>query len=514
VAKNNKMKLNKNILNSLPVPSLLERGWGEAALPETVLQFGTGVLLRGLPDYYIDKANKQGIFNGRIVVVKSTGNGDADEFTNQDCLYTHCIKGIKNNEIVDETIINSSISRVLSAKTNWQEILATAANPEMQLILSNTTEVGIVYDETDDITNNPPNSFPGKLLAWLHKRYETFNGSKECGVAIIPTELITDNGTKLKMIVEQLAAKLNMDKAFTDWLFAANDFCNSLVDRIVPGKMPEAQHKATEEKLGYKDELMIMSEVYSLWAIETTSQRTKDNLSFSAIDNGIIIAPNINKYREIKLRLLNGTHTFSCGLAFLAGFDVVKDAMANKSMNLFVYDLMKHEIGPCIENVEITRLESYEFAKNVLDRFRNPYIDHRWLSITLNYTGKMKMRNLPLITEHYNRFNNVPQYMAIGFAAYILFMKAVKETEGKYYGNRNNENYLIQDEWANYYFEIWKNNSADEVVKMSLNNENIWGCDVNKFDGFANAVTKYLKLFIDNKFFDVIENIKREEVKI
>ena len=135
------MKLNKNLNNFKQAD----------VLPEKVLQFGTGVLLRGLPDYYIDKANKQGIFNGRIVVIKSTGNGGADEFSNQDCLYTHCIKGVKNNQVVDETIINSSISRVLSAKTNWNEILATAANPEMQLILSNTTEVGIVFDENDDI---------------------------------------------------------------------------------------------------------------------------------------------------------------------------------------------------------------------------------------------------------------------------------------------------------------------------------------------------------------------------
>ena len=188
------MNLNKNINESF-----------KNNLPEKVLQFGTGVLLRGLPDYFIDKAYKQGVFNGLIVVVKSTGNGGADEFSNQDCLYTHCIKGVKNNEVVDEIIINSSISRVLAAKTNWAEILETATNPEMQLILSNTTEVGIVFDENDNITNNPPNSFPGKLLAWLHKRYQTFNGSKESGVAIVPTELITDNGTKLKMIIEQLA---------------------------------------------------------------------------------------------------------------------------------------------------------------------------------------------------------------------------------------------------------------------------------------------------------------------
>lgn len=500
--KNIKMKLNKNI-TSLPTN-----------LPETVLQFGTGVLLRGLPDYYIDKANKQGIFNGRIVVVKSTGNGDADEFSQQDCLYTHCIKGIQNNSVVDDVIINTSISRVLSAKTNWQEILETATNPKMNIILSNTTEVGIVLDENDKIDNNPPNSFPGKLLAWLHKRYITFKGSNTCGVVIVPTELITDNGTKLKLIILQLAKLNNLDETFINWLENANDFCNSLVDRIVPGKMPEAQHKATEEKLGYEDDLMIMSEVYSLWAIETTSQRTKQILSFAQVDKGIILAPNINKYREIKLRLLNGTHTFSCGLAYLSGFDTVKDAMANNTMSLFVYDLMKHEIAPCIENIEISMLEAYDFAKNVLDRFRNPYIDHRWLSITLNYTGKMKMRNLPLITEHYNRFGEVPQYMAIGFASYLLFMKAEKEADGKYFGIRNNEEYLIQDDWASYYFNTWKTNDSNSLVDAALSNTEIWGTDLAQFKDFEEAVKKYLNLFINDKYFEVMEGVKSLKSKV
>lgn len=484
------------------------------ALPEKVLQFGTGVLLRGLPDYYIDKANRLGVFNGRVVVVKSTGNGASDEFATQDGLFTHCIKGFVNGEAIEETIINASISRVLAAKTQWNDILATADNPEMQLILSNTTEVGIVLDENDKITNNPPASFPGKLLAWLHKRYTTFNGSIESGVTIVPTELVTDNGTKLKLIIEQLATLNNLDAAFINWLLNANDFCNSLVDRIVPGKMPAQQHTATEEALGYKDDLMIMSEVYSLWAIETSNEKSKAVLSFSTVDNGVVLAPNINKFRELKLRLLNGTHTFSCGLAFLAGFDTVKDAMANKEFSLFLHDLMTHEIAPCIENVEISRLQAYDFAKGVIDRFRNPNIDHRWLSITMNYTGKMQMRNLPLITEHYNRFDTVPQYMAAGFAAYLLFMKATKLEDGKYYGSRNGVDYHINDDSAAYYFEIWQHKNISDVVITALGNAQTWGADLTVLPGFAPAVLHYLNLFLEGKFLDTLSNIEKNKEEV
>src|SRR5215218_3457568 len=204
-------------------------------LPEKVLQFGTGVLLRGLPDYFIDKANRQGIFNGRVVVIKSTDHGDTSAFDKQDGLYTLCVRGLENGVKVEENIINASISRVLSAKTEWDAILECAHNPTMQIIISNTTEVGIQL-MNDDVRRHPPVSFPGKLLAFLHERYQAFNGSIQSGIVIVPTELIPDNGRKLESIVLELAHLNGLSDEFIQWLEDANHFCNSLVDRIVPGK--------------------------------------------------------------------------------------------------------------------------------------------------------------------------------------------------------------------------------------------------------------------------------------
>src|SRR4051794_13930524 len=131
-------------------------------LPEKVLQFGTGVLLRGLPDYYINKANNVGIFNGRIVVVKSTSTGGTDDFSKQDCLFTHAIRGIEDGKKAEEFLVNSSISRILSAKDEWNLILECAENPEMKIVISNTTEVGIALNKEDKVDATPPASFPGK----------------------------------------------------------------------------------------------------------------------------------------------------------------------------------------------------------------------------------------------------------------------------------------------------------------------------------------------------------------
>jgi len=457
-------------------------------LPEKVLQFGTGVLLRGLPDYYIDKANKQGIFNGRIVVVKSTDNGATDAFDVQDALYTQCIRGIAEQQMTQEYIINSAISRVLSAKTQWNQILDCVANAAIEIIISNTTEVGLVLVEDDNILANPPASFPGKLLAYLFERYKCFHGDVHKGMVIIPTELITDNGDKLLSIVLQLAAINKMEQHFIDWLEAANCFCNSLVDRIVPGRLPAEEQKAAEATLGYSDELMIMSEVYSLWAIETSSHKAKEMLSFAKVDDTVIITGDIDKYRELKLRLLNGTHTFSCGLAYLAGFDLVKDAMNDKLLGEFIADIMKLEIAPCISGEIIAASEADEFSNKVIERFRNPFIDHKWLSITLNYTQKMKMRNVPMLLKHYEQHSSVPAYMAMGFAAYILFMKCMPGENGLYYGERNGADYLVQDEQAAYYHQLWKQYSLQEIPLLVLSNHELWGTNLSALPGFTDAV--------------------------
>jgi tagaturonate reductase len=229
------------------------------ALPEKVLQFGTGVLLRGLPDYLIDQANHQGIFNGRIVVVKSTDAGDAGVFDRQDNLYTLCVRGIKNGQAVSENILCTAISRVLSANQQWQDVLDYASNPDLSVVISNTTEVGIQLVR-EDIRQMPPASFPGKLLAFLLARYRAFHGDPTKGLVIVPTELVLNNGTELESIVLELAHLNSLEYGFLEWLETSCTFCNSLVDRIVPGKPGSTMAAELEDELGYTDDLLTVTE--------------------------------------------------------------------------------------------------------------------------------------------------------------------------------------------------------------------------------------------------------------
>lgn len=487
------MILSKSSLKDIHYSEVIIPDTSTFNLPEKVLQFGTGVLLRGLPDYFIDKANREKMFNGRIVVVKSTAAGSSSDFDEQDGLYTLCIKGIENGQKVEENIICSAISRVLSAGENWNEILKCAQNPEMKIVISNTTEVGIQLVK-ESIEANPPASFPAKLLAFLVERYHAFSGSEESGMVIIPTELIVGNGEKLKAIVLELAKFNQLNEALLAWIEQHNSFCNSLVDRIVPGKPDAETVSAFQEKAGYEDKLLIVSEVYRLWAIQG-GEKVKSVLSFAGADQGVIIAPDIEIYRELKLRVLNGTHTLSCTLAFLAGFDTVKEAMDNEAFSGFISKLMREEIASAIP-YEVDKQQSDEFSSQVLDRFRNPHINHRWTAITMQSTAKLKMRVLPVLLNHYQKSDEIPQRIALGFAAFLRFVQVQKEENGKYFGELNGKSYPVNDDKAHYFYGLKNSIPADLWVYTILSNTDLWGTDLTLLPGFLDAVEQYYGVII------------------
>lgn len=482
---------------SIPDKALLD-------LPEKILQFGTGALLRALPDYFIDKANKLGIFNGRIVVVKTTDGGDYETFAKQNNLYTVCVRGIQQGKPVEENIINSSISRVLHASHEWQEILICAHNPALQIIISNTTEVGIRL-VNENIRLQPPISFPGKLLAFLHERFIALGGSIGSGFVIVPTELIPDNAQEMKAIVIELAHLNRLNGEFIKWLQEGNYFCNSLVDRIVTGVPVDEKKCIIEKELGYDDNLLTICEVYKLWAIEG-NEHIQNVLTFSKADNDMIIAPDITLYRELKLRLLNGTHTLSCGIAFLAGIDTVKEAIHDEIMGTYISSLMRFEIAPFIpQTIEESVLQDY--IGKVLDRFNNPQIDHYWKSITLNYTQKIRLRCVPVLLNYYKKNNDAPELFAIGFAAWFAFMHPAKQDGNQFFGEFKGDYYLIQDEAGEILNNAWQKFAVEEIVSEVFSELSLWGSDLTTLPGFADAVTVKLRSIINHGMKNTLEMV-------
>lgn len=459
----------KNVRQVLVHPSLSIPHDAQFQLPDKILQFGTGVLLRGLPDYFIEKANQKGVFNGRIVVVKSTDTGDVSSFQEQDNLYTLNIRGIRNGQNIDENIICSAISKILHANTQWSDVLNYAAKPSIQIIISNTTEAGLQYVE-EKLTHEPSISFPGKLTQCLYHRYVKLGHARESKIIVLPTELLTDNGIILKNIIEKLIQFNNYPKSFGDWINEMVIFSNTLVDRIVPGKLSNEAQQILFEKYGYTDSNAIMCEPYALWAIEG-GQEVHDLLTFSTANDEIKIVPDISQFKELKLRILNGSHTLLCAKAIDEGFETVYLAMSDRIFRKYAEELIFEEIIPSLSK-DIKKEDKLSFARDVIDRFSNPNIEHKWTSIAVQYPMKLKIRVLPLLKSYRQTTGISPTKMVECIKEILRFLL-------------NNEDTPMDDISKATINKINLSSPlTEEKVKSLLQQETIWGEDFSQWITF------------------------------
>lgn len=459
------------------------------SLPERAVQFGTGGFLRGFVEYFIDAANRVGSFDGRIVAVSSTGSGRDDLVNGQQGLFTLVTEGVENGRAVRDFRLIASLSRALSANAEWSEVLALARNPEISLVFSNTTEVGIELDPDDEL-GDPPRSFPGKLTAFLYERARTFGYSPESGLTIIPCELVERNGDRLRGIVSELAERWNLGAHFGEWLESSAVFCNTLVDRIVPGTPAARRREELEETLGYRDELVTVCEPYRLFAIEAP-KKALPALQFADADPGVILADDIEPYRLRKVRLLNGAHSLLAPVALQCGADTVYDAMSDDLLGAYLRRTMYDEL---VYSLDVPHAGS--FAREVMERFSNPYLAHSLFDITLHGTTKMKVRVVPSIIAFAEKERRVPELVAFGFAAWLLFLRGDLQLQRLSSGKRVPADELggnIRDLWA----KAPPSDAARHVATEACADESLWGTSLAAIPGLAETVGAHLSKMTD-----------------
>lgn len=454
-----------------------------ATYPEKVLQFGTGNFLRAFSDWQIHEMNKKNLFNGQVVVVQSTSKGAVDTINEQDGLYTLYLQGMKENNPVSEHEVISSISRGINITSEYDEYLKLAKNPDLRFIISNTTEAGIQYHEEDLLTDQPQKSFPGKLTALLYKRYQAFKGDLSKGFIIFPCELIDDNGKELKKIVLKYADSWRLEPQFSEWIEEANTFCNTLVDRIVPGFPKDSIQEKTEE-LGYIDKLMVIGEQFHLFVIEGPSF-IKEEFPAEQAGLKVHVVDDLSSYRLKKVRILNGAHTAMTPVAYLCGVNTVCEAVTNDLTKQFVEKVIYEEIIPTLPfSVE----DLSQFAADVLNRFKNPFIHHYLSSISLNSVSKCKARILPTLVDYVERFGELPKATVFSLSALLYFYK----------GKRGDESItLVDDESTLHVFsECWSlyADNIEELVLTILSNGKLWGTDLTKIPELAESVVVQLMM--------------------
>lgn len=422
------LTLNKSIANAID-------------RPVRVLQYGEGNFLRGFVDYMIDVANEKGVFDGSVVIVKPIPYGSLEAFHRQECTYTLSLRGLEEGRAVAKNRIITCITKAFGAYEDYDAYASYACCDSLRFIISNTTEAGIVYDESDSFDMNPPGTYPGKLTKLLYERFSHYGGDRDKGLIILPCELIEDNGIKLKGCVMDYARLWKLGSDFCSWVEEACCFCSTLVDRIVTGYPGEEINKLWEEA-GYKDELYDTGELFGLWVIES-NRDISEELALHKAGLPVIFTDNLKPYRERKVRILNGAHTSMALASYLAGNDTVQASMQDPVIRKFLENVIYNEIIPTLS---LSREELLSFAREVISRFENPFIKHSLLSISLNSVSKWRTRCLPSLLGYVERFSKLPSGLTFSLAALLSFYRSSHLTEDALTGSRNGEPYRIMDD--------------------------------------------------------------------
>lgn len=464
--------------------------------PIKAVQFGEGNFLRAFIDYQIDCMNEKTGFNGDVMMIQPLKNGMGEMINSQNGLYTTILRGVENGEEVEEDRLITSVGGCINPYSDYENYIALADNPDLRFVFSNTTEAGIVYDENDRATDTPQLSFPGKVTAFLYRRFKTFNGDENKGLIFIPCELIDKNGFFLKEYVIKHSHAWGLEEEFISWIENSCDFCCSLVDRIVPG-YPRAESEEICNRLGYKDNLLDSAEKFLFWAIEYTKKSHEDELPTSKAGLNVVWTDDMTFYRTRKVRILNGTHTMSVLAAYQTGLNTIEECMKSPIISSFMNKGLFDEIIPSLDG-DKELLTTY--ANDVLNRFRNPYIVHLLLSISLNSTSKFKTRDLPSLLSYYKKEGKLPPVLVFSLSSLISFYEGSRIEDSSLIGNRNGEEYKIKDspDVLETFLELYTKSysTVEEKAKVIsnavLSKSEWWGEDLTLVCGLEKMVEENL----------------------
>lgn len=465
---------------------LTRKGLGiKATLPVKVLQFGEGNFLRAFVDYAFQKLNHELEFNAGVAVVQPLDKGLIKLLNEQDGLYTLFLKGYQKGVEVQRKELITSVVKAIDPYQNFDDYLNLAKEESLEFVVSNTTEAGIAYIPSDTPDMRPPASFPGKLTVFLYERFKHFKGATDKGLCIIPCELINYNADVLKEIILQYVQVWQLGEGFKQWLLENNSFHNTLVDRIVPG-YPKDEIEDYTRQLTYQDQLIVTAESFFLWVIEG-DDKLKKKLPLEQTSLNVKIVDNMQPYRSRKVRILNGAHTAMVPFSLLYGNTTVKETVENNFTGEFIKKAVFEEI---LQTLDMDKWELDNFAREVFERFRNPFIRHQLSSIALNSISKFKVRVLPGILEYKSLYNKLPVYLTFSFACLIRF----------YQGTWMKKTLPVQDdqEIIDFFTKLWLMEDISEIVHRCLKMDTLWGQDLTKVDALEQILVIALEELMAN----------------
>ena len=442
-----------------------------------IAQFGEGNFLRTFVDYYFENLNvESGKKDYSVSIIKPITFGTLEKFHAQNNKYNIVLRGVVDGKPSEKVYPVNSVDEVIDPFNDIEKFYDLASDKDLKIIVSNTTEAGICFNENDKINGFENITYPAKLTKFLYKRFSLGLD----GVYLMPVELIDNNATELYKCVKNYVKLWNIDSEFANWIDEKCYFLNTLVDRIVSGHPKTEEDKQHIEKIiGYNDALVSIGEPFGLWAVENKGD-IKNIIKEGMHGIEVVITDNISYYKKRKVRVLNGSHTNLVPAGLWLGAITVYDAMQDEKLSKFLSNTLTEEIIPFVSNdIKATT----EFANSVKERFLNPYLNHELISISLNSISKWRARDLPSFKDYYNKFNKIPQNLTIGFSYLMLIYSSIYNNEGKYFVDRPSRTVEIKDDIP--YLEYFAGGGS---VEEFMKNENVWGEDLSSYENFVSTV--------------------------
>ena len=426
-----------------------------------VLQYGEGNFLRSFVDLYFETLNREG-GEWAVEIVKPIPFGSLDAFARQGNRYHVVLRGVKDGNAAETVYPVSVVEQAISPFDDFPAYEALAVDPELAVIVSNTTEAGICYHEGDSFDGFAEITYPAKLTKFLYARFR----AGLPGVYLLPVELIENNADELFRCVEKYIELWHLPDAFREWNRTENFYCNTLVDRIVSGfPRDEALRERLWNLVGERDDLLSVAEPFGLWVIENKG-KIADLLPAGHHNIDVILTDDIAYYKKRKVRVLNGSHTNLVAAGLLLGAETVYDCMTNETL----YRFFRASLEEIVPFVSPDRSMTERFAAEVEERFRNPYLNHQLTSIALNSISKWRARVLPTFRDFFAANGRIPEHLTVGFSC-LMHLYRTKYAE-------------LKDD-----AEVLSFFASGKPLKDFLSDRTVWGEDLTAYPQFLETVT-------------------------
>ncbi|WP_417617133.1 mannitol dehydrogenase family protein [Oceanisphaera sp.] len=479
--------VDKNIANTELDPSVKTVSYDPSHLKTRIVHLGFGAFHRAHQALFNDElAARHHSDWGQCVVKLFSGADEISALRAQNHLYTVVEKGAAQTDVKIIGVVRESLHPQLDG---IDAILEKMADPDVAIISLTITEKGYCVDPATgrldkenaliahDLTDPAhPQSAIGYLVQALQIRRERGLG----GFSVMSCDNVPENGQLVRQVVLDFAAQ--RDQELADWIATHASFPSTMVDRIVPAATPEMLAEIGG-LLGVEDPCAIACEPFRQWVIEDNFVAGRPQWE----EVGAELVQDVVPFEEMKLRMLNGSHSFLAYLGYLGGYQHIDDTMTDDHYRRAALALMTKEQAPTLNMPAGTNLTAY--AEMLIERFANPNLKHRTWQIAMDGSQKLPQRLLQPIRTHLQRGSDF-SHLALGVAGWMRYVSGVDE---------QGQAIEVRDPMAEQLKSICDQHGLNASVVPALAGvEAIFGADLAAKPVFIDAVTQaYIKLVTD-----------------